>query len=199
MGAGKSTIGKHLARITGYPFIDLDHYIEKRVGMSIPEFFKREGEEAFRAEELASLQEILEGDLSGEDKKGKNLILSLGGGTVTREACATLIKEKTCCIYLYCKKEELARRVKRNDLETNHPEIHIEDTSPFYDLSVFNRCAETGNVLLTIECWQHVHPGLVSIPVAWEYSIPYGLLYSLNAPDDVLRFVDAAAALHPED
>ncbi|MST51855.1 LysR family transcriptional regulator [Hornefia butyriciproducens] len=87
----------------------------------------------------------------------------------------------------------------RNDLETNHPEIHIEDTSPFYDLSVFNRCAETGNVLLTIECWQHVHPGLVSIPVAWEYSIPYGLLYSLNAPDDVLRFVDAAATLHPED
>lgn len=114
MGAGKSTIGKHLARITGYPFIDLDHYIEKRVGMSIPEFFKREGEEAFRAEELASLQEILEGDLSGEDKKGKNLILSLGGGTVTREACATLVRENTRCIYLYCKKEELARRVKRN-------------------------------------------------------------------------------------
>ncbi len=72
-------------------------------------------------------------------------------------------------------------------------------TSLYLDLSVFNRCAETGNVLLTIECWQHVHPGLVSIPVAWEYSIPYGLLYSLNAPDDVLRFVDAAAALHPED
>ena len=73
MGAGKSSIGKHLARITGYPFIDLDHYIEKRVGMSIPEFFKREGEEAFRAEELASLQEIMEGDLSGEDKREKNL------------------------------------------------------------------------------------------------------------------------------
>ena len=119
MGAGKSTIGKHLARITGYPFIDLDHYIEKRVGMSIPEFFKREGEEAFRAEELASLQEILEGDLSGEDKKEKNLILPLGGGTVTREACATLIKEKTCCIYLYCNREELARRLRRNS--SNRP------------------------------------------------------------------------------
>ena len=114
MGAGKSTIGKHLARITGYPFIDLDHYIEERVDMSIPEFFKKEGEEAFRAEEFASLQEILDEYLSGEDKKEKNLILSLGGGTVTREACATLIKEKTCCIYLYCNREELARRVKRN-------------------------------------------------------------------------------------
>ena len=83
----------------------------------------------------------------------------------------------------------------RNDLEKNHPQIHIEDTPQFYDLSVFNRCAEAGNVLLTIECWQEVHPGLVSIPVNWDYSIPYGLLYSLNAPDDVKRFVDEAAKL----
>lgn len=83
----------------------------------------------------------------------------------------------------------------RNDLEKNHPQIHIEDTPQFYDLSVFNRCAETGNVLLNIECWQEVHPGLVSIPVNWDYSIPYGLLYSLNAPDDVKRFVDEAAKL----
>ena len=83
----------------------------------------------------------------------------------------------------------------RNDLEKNHPQIHIEDTPQFYDLSVFNRCAETGNVLLSIECWREVHPGLVSIPVNWDYSIPYGLLYSLNAPDDVKRFVDEAAKL----
>ncbi len=77
----------------------------------------------------------------------------------------------------------------RNDLEKNHPQILIEDTEQFYDLSVFNRCAETGNVLLTIECWSEVHPGLVTVPVNWEYSIPYGLLYSLNADGDVLRLV----------
>lgn len=80
----------------------------------------------------------------------------------------------------------------RNDLEKNHPLIRIEDTPQFYDMSVFNRCAESGNVLLTIECWQEVHPGLVTIPVNWDYSIPYGLLYSLDAPDDVLRLVEAA-------
>ena len=80
----------------------------------------------------------------------------------------------------------------RNDLERNHPRIRIEDTSQFYDLSVFNRCAETGNVLLTIECWQDVHPGLVTIPVDWDYKIPYGLLYSKNAPEDVLQFVATA-------
>lgn len=80
----------------------------------------------------------------------------------------------------------------RNDLVKNHPQIQIEDTPKFYDLSVFNRCAETKNILLTIECWQEVHPGLVSIPVNWDYSIPYGLLYSKQADEDVLHFVEMA-------
>lgn len=83
----------------------------------------------------------------------------------------------------------------RNDIEKNHPLIKIESTTKFYDMAVFNRCAETGNVLLTIECWQDVHPGLVSIPVNWDYSIPYGILYSNNAPDDVLKFVKEAEKL----
>ena len=83
----------------------------------------------------------------------------------------------------------------RNDLEMRHPQIRIEDTAQFYDLSVFNRCAETGNALLSLECWQDVHPGLVTIPVDWEYQIPYGLLYSPGAPEDVLRFVEAVKLL----
>ena len=85
----------------------------------------------------------------------------------------------------------------RNDLEKNHPQIHIEDTQQFYDMSVFNTCAESGKVLLTIECWQEVHPGLVSIPVDWDYSIPYGLLYSPDAPADVQRFVKAVQKFIP--
>lgn len=84
----------------------------------------------------------------------------------------------------------------RRDIEKNHPQIKIEDTPQFYDLSVFNRCAETNNVLLTIECWQEVHPALVTIPVKWDYKIPYGLLYSNDAPDDVLRFVDTIKELN---
>lgn len=79
----------------------------------------------------------------------------------------------------------------RSDLRKNHPAIRIEDTPQFYDISVFNRCIETGNVLLMLECWQDVHPALVSIPVNWEYSSPYGLLYALNPPEDVLQFVNA--------
>lgn len=83
----------------------------------------------------------------------------------------------------------------RDDLRRNHPAIRIEDTPHFYDMSVFNRCIETGNVLLMLECWQDVHPDLVSIPVHWDYSIPYGLLYALDPPEDVLRFVEAVRNL----
>ncbi|HJA91961.1 MAG TPA: LysR family transcriptional regulator [Candidatus Eisenbergiella merdipullorum] len=42
----------------------------------------------------------------------------------------------------------------REDIRKNHPRIRIGDTPQFYDISVFNRCAETGNVLLTLECWE---------------------------------------------
>ncbi|MGN0144734.1 MAG: LysR family transcriptional regulator [Clostridium sp.] len=79
----------------------------------------------------------------------------------------------------------------RNDLERNHPFIHIEDAPQFFDMSVFNHCAVNNKVLLTMECWKDVHPGLVSIPVDWDYAMPYGLLYSLNPCPDVNRFVEA--------
>lgn len=83
----------------------------------------------------------------------------------------------------------------RSDLRKNHPAIQIEDTPQFYDISVFNRCIETGNVLLMLECWQDVHPALISIPVKWEYCLPYGLLYALNPTEDVMRFVNAIKSL----
>lgn len=79
----------------------------------------------------------------------------------------------------------------RADLKRDHPAIQIEDTSQFYDISVFNRCARTGNVLLILGCWREVHPALVSIPVDWEYSLPYGLLYALEPSKPVARFVEA--------
>jgi len=80
--------------------------------------------------------------------------------------------------------------VSREHRLAQKPQIRLEDTPPFYDMSVFNRCAETGNVLLTLECWTEVHPALVSIPVDWDYTISYGLLYSLNPTGDVRRFVE---------
>ncbi len=70
-----------------------------------------------------------------------------------------------------------------------HPEIRIEDTAQFYDIQVFNRCAQTANVMLTLECWKDVHPGLVTLPVDWPYKVPYGVLYTKHASGDILRFL----------
>ena len=70
-----------------------------------------------------------------------------------------------------------------------HPEISIEDTAQFYDIEVFNRCAQTKNVLITPECWSDIHPGLVTLPVDWDFPIPYGLLYAKNSDPDVLKLL----------
>ena len=77
----------------------------------------------------------------------------------------------------------------RHDLMSHHSEIRIEDLPHFYDISVFNLCANTGKILLTLECWQDVHPGIATIPVRWNYSIPYGLLYSLQPRPYIQEFV----------
>lgn len=79
----------------------------------------------------------------------------------------------------------------RDDLTRNHPQIQIEDTPQFYDIDVFNRCAKSGHVLLNLVCWKDIHPSLVSIPVDWEYTIPYVLLYSKTPGRGLLQFLDA--------
>ena len=77
----------------------------------------------------------------------------------------------------------------RDFLEREHPQICIEDTEQFYDISVFNRCAQTGKVLLNLECWKDVHPSLVTVPVEWDYAIPYGILYPMKAEGEILGFL----------
>lgn len=77
----------------------------------------------------------------------------------------------------------------RQDLTSRYPDIHIQDAGHFYDMSIFNACAESDQVLLTIECWKDVHPGLVTIPVDWDYTIPYGILYPLHPSADIIAFL----------
>ncbi|WP_126602481.1 LysR family transcriptional regulator [Dictyobacter aurantiacus] len=79
----------------------------------------------------------------------------------------------------------------RGYLETEHPAIHIKDTPQQYTIDVFNRCEQTGAVLLTLDGWKDVHPSLVTIPVDWEYTIPYGILYSGKPSNCVQLFVRA--------
>lgn len=80
----------------------------------------------------------------------------------------------------------------RSDL-SSYPEIKIADTSWFYDMSVFNLCAQGNLVLISLECWHNVHPGLVSIPVDWDYPIPFGLLYPKAPNADIMRLISLIA------
>lgn len=91
-GSGKSTAGKELASLLGWPFIDLDEYVAARSGRSIPEMFA-EGEAVFRAAEEAALLEIL-------DSASGNLVLALGGGTICNDGPAQAVLAKTTCFWL---------------------------------------------------------------------------------------------------
>lgn len=62
-------------------------------------------------------------------------------------------------------------------------------------MSVFGWCSETHNVMLTIECWKDVHPGLITILVDWDYKILYALLYSKDSLFDMLKFVNDAKTM----
>ena len=79
----------------------------------------------------------------------------------------------------------------RADLQKNHPQIIIEDLPHYYDISVYNRCAQTGHLLLNLECWADVHPALITLPVAdWSYAIPYGILYAKEPSPEVSFLVN---------
>ena len=81
----------------------------------------------------------------------------------------------------------------RDDLLQNHGQIHIVDFE-FYNMSIFNRCENSNDVLLAIPGWASVHPLLKVIPVEWDHSIPYGLLHSPHPSETVKRFLAAGQA-----
>ena len=109
MGSGKSSVGKEISKLLpGMEFIDLDDYIEAMTGMSIPEIFEKQGEAAFRAMEQEALENIfMTNELTGED-----CILSLGGGTVTTEACRRMIRRNTTCFYLKASVDTLVHNLE---------------------------------------------------------------------------------------
>jgi DNA-binding transcriptional LysR family regulator len=77
----------------------------------------------------------------------------------------------------------------RNDLLKNHPQIKVKVILRLFDLEVFNLCVESGAVLLTLDAWADIHPSLVTIPVDWDFTIPYGLLYPLHPSEEVNQFI----------
>lgn len=129
MGCGKSSVGRELSRLLSLPFVDLDEHIESREGRSIRDIFESEGEASFRKMELEALTEIMFQESSSEPNQNaaeetgedspqtdypqtKDMILALGGGTLTTPECAELVAERTFCIYLKTSADELFRRLE---------------------------------------------------------------------------------------
>lgn len=85
--------------------------------------------------------------------------------------------------------------VLRDDLWKLHPQISIVDFEMF-NLSVFNRCQNSSDILMTVDVWDGVHPLLKTIPVDWDYTIPFGLLHSPAPTPPVQRFLEAVKAAY---
>lgn len=120
MGAGKTTVGKLLARAAGLDFVDSDREIELRSGVPIPTIFELEGEAGFRKRESAMLDELTQRD---------RIVLATGGGAILAEANRTLLRERGLVIYLQASADEIARRTAsdrhRPLLQTADPRARI--------------------------------------------------------------------------
>ena len=103
MGAGKSTVGKLLAKKLGRRFLDADHVIEDRCGVKIPVIFEMEGEDGFRKREAQAIK-----DITAEH----DVILATGGGAVLLPENRQFLSERGTVIYLHAKPSELWHRTK---------------------------------------------------------------------------------------
>jgi shikimate kinase len=106
MGAGKTTVGKRLARRLGLPFADADAEIERAADCPIPEIFERFGEATFRDGERRVIARLIE---SGPK------VLATGGGAFLNEETRALILDRCIAIWLDAGIETLAERVGRRD------------------------------------------------------------------------------------
>ena len=109
MGAGKTTVGRRLARKLHLPFVDSDHEIEKAACLSVAEIFEVFGEEEFRNGERRVIERLL---------KGKPKILATGGGAYMNEHTRALIKENAITVWI---KVDVPLLVERTRLRDTRP------------------------------------------------------------------------------
>ena len=76
-------------------------------------------------------------------------------------------------------------------MATSHLNIKVETPPLFYDLELFNRYAEEHRILISLDCWDNMHPGLKNIPVDWNWAMPFGLIWKKDSRKEVLDFIEA--------
>lgn len=77
----------------------------------------------------------------------------------------------------------------RQDIINEHLDIMIESIPPDYNIQTFNHCAESNAVLLSLECWENIHPMLINIPLEHTYLLPYGMIVSKEPSEDMQEFL----------
>ena len=116
MCAGKTTIGRKVAKLLNYKFIDTDIEIEEDQGCSVEDIFKYGGEDCFRDIETKMLEKL---------KNVQNSVISTGGGVILREYNQSILKQIGRQVYLKVPKKELLQRLKKVN---NRPLLKNKDS-----------------------------------------------------------------------
>lgn len=129
MGAGKTSVARKLARLCGMASVDMDAYLERREGRKINEIFAEDGEEGFRLVETDVLRELLEKE---------PLLVSCGGGVITREENRALLREGGCVVHLRVTVDEAAARISDKSTRPLFQDIEAarrrcEERKPLYE------------------------------------------------------------------
>jgi shikimate kinase len=144
MGSGKTTVGKSLARLMDFKFVDTDEMIVEKENRTINEIFATDGETAFRDIETSLLKQLLHDDR-------KKLVISTGGGMPLRNENRELLKTLGEVVYLKASSETIYDRIKgdttRPLLQCDDPKLKISkmlmDRGPIY--------AECANVIVNVD------------------------------------------------
>lgn len=128
MGAGKTTVGKLLAKKLNYEFVDLDQKIEDQAEKSIPEIFSEEGEDTFRRMETQVLLQ----------SQNRQWVIATGGGVVLREENRIFLKNQKNVFFLDKKMDDLLRHLQE-DQQTIRPLIVEKNQLEIAELYEFRR------------------------------------------------------------
>ena len=122
MGAGKTTVGRQLAKVLGMAFCDSDREIERRTGANIPLIFDIEGEQGFRARERKVIAELTSRD---------NIVLATGGGAILGCENRANLSARGVIIYLQASVDQLYKRTskdqKRPLLQIDNPKAKLQE------------------------------------------------------------------------
>lgn len=115
MGAGKTTIGRAVAKHRHLEFLDSDHEIEACCGVGIPTIFEIEGEEGFRKREAAKIDQL---------SQRRRIVLATGGGAILNPLNREHLKTRGTVVYLRCHPYELYMRTRH---DRNRPLLQTDD------------------------------------------------------------------------